>query len=178
MAGDDLPLVATVSDLDDIVDARDALRLIAQLKPQQRLVLLLRAEGHSYKAICELTDRTYTWVICGATCRRPFFSEARALATCRRRGCAAWRGVALTSFSPPSKRPGEAPSLVPRLCPPARWRRGAGIGVTAESRVPETLERVGRGRTRVLPPRSRASRVGSGGRSTLDAGARWPCRGR
>jgi DNA-directed RNA polymerase specialized sigma24 family protein len=25
-------------------------------------VLLLRADGHSYKAICELTGRTYTWV--------------------------------------------------------------------------------------------------------------------
>lgn len=85
IAGDDLPLVATASDLDDIVDARDALRLIAQLKPQQRLVLLLRAEGHSYKAICELTGRTYTWFISGATCRRRVFSEARALATCRRR---------------------------------------------------------------------------------------------
>jgi DNA-directed RNA polymerase specialized sigma24 family protein len=62
IAGDELPLVATVSDFADVVDARDALRLIAQLKPQQRQVLLLRAEGHSYKAICELTGRTYTWV--------------------------------------------------------------------------------------------------------------------
>jgi RNA polymerase sigma factor (sigma-70 family) len=60
--GDELPIVATVSDSADVVDARDALRLLAQLKPQQRQVLLLRAEGHSYKAICELTGRTYTWV--------------------------------------------------------------------------------------------------------------------
>jgi RNA polymerase sigma factor (sigma-70 family) len=60
--GEELPLVASVSDFADVVDARDALRLLAQLKPQQRQVLLLRAEGHSYKAICELTGRTYTWV--------------------------------------------------------------------------------------------------------------------
>ena len=57
------PPVASAGDLADVVEARDALRLIAQLKPQQREVLLLRAEGHSYKAICELTGRTYTWVI-------------------------------------------------------------------------------------------------------------------
>jgi RNA polymerase sigma factor (sigma-70 family) len=62
IAGEELPLVASGSDFADVVDARDALRLIAQLKPQQRQVLLLRAEGHSYKAICELTGRTYTWV--------------------------------------------------------------------------------------------------------------------
>ena len=60
--GEELPLVASVSDFADFVDARDALRLIAQLKPQQRQVLLLRAEGHSYKSICELTGRTFTWV--------------------------------------------------------------------------------------------------------------------
>ncbi len=61
-SGEELPLVASVGDFADVVEARDALRLIAQLKPQQRQVLLLRADGHSYKAICELTGRTYTWV--------------------------------------------------------------------------------------------------------------------
>jgi hypothetical protein len=52
-----------------VVDARDALRLIAQLKPQQRLVLLLRDTGHSYKAICELTGPTYTAVVWGRCVR-------------------------------------------------------------------------------------------------------------
>lgn len=60
--GEERPAVASAGDLADVVEARDALRLIAQLKPQQREVLLLRAEGHSYKAICEFTGRTYTWV--------------------------------------------------------------------------------------------------------------------
>ncbi|MBX5443239.1 MAG: sigma-70 family RNA polymerase sigma factor [Solirubrobacteraceae bacterium] len=62
VAAEDVLVVATVSDLDEFVDAREALELIGQLKPQQRLVLLLRAEGHSYRSICELTGRTYTWV--------------------------------------------------------------------------------------------------------------------
>ncbi len=57
-----ISLVAGVIDFDDLTDARAALASISQLKPQQRLVLLLRAEGHSYKSICELTGRTYTWV--------------------------------------------------------------------------------------------------------------------
>jgi RNA polymerase sigma factor (sigma-70 family) len=55
-------LIATVRELDDSIDARDAVRVIADLKPQQRLVLWLRAEGHSYNSICSLTGRTYTWV--------------------------------------------------------------------------------------------------------------------
>jgi DNA-directed RNA polymerase specialized sigma24 family protein len=59
--GEELPLVATVSDLTS-VDARGALRLLAELRARQRLVPLLRAEGHSCKAICELTGHTYTWV--------------------------------------------------------------------------------------------------------------------
>jgi RNA polymerase sigma factor (sigma-70 family) len=55
-------LVASIVGIDDVVDAREMLGLIAGLKPQQRVVLLLRAEGHSYKSICQLTGRTYTWV--------------------------------------------------------------------------------------------------------------------
>lgn len=55
-------LIATVLEFDDSVDARHALRVMADLKPQQRLVLWLRAEGHSYNSICSLTGRTYTWV--------------------------------------------------------------------------------------------------------------------
>ncbi len=62
MAVEELPPIADATDLAAVIDARDALRLIAQLKPQQRQVLQLRAEGHSYDAICELTGRTYTWV--------------------------------------------------------------------------------------------------------------------
>jgi len=59
---DHTALIATVRELDESIDARDALRVIADLKPQQRLVLWLRAEGHSYNSICSLTGRTYTWV--------------------------------------------------------------------------------------------------------------------
>jgi DNA-directed RNA polymerase specialized sigma24 family protein len=58
----ELAWVVTIAELDEIVAAREALRLIAQLKPQQRQVLSLLAEGHSYKGICELTGHTYTWV--------------------------------------------------------------------------------------------------------------------
>jgi RNA polymerase sigma factor (sigma-70 family) len=52
----------TAAELHEIVAARDTLRLLAHLKPQQRHVLQLQAEGHSYKAICQLTGRSYTWV--------------------------------------------------------------------------------------------------------------------
>ena len=59
---DELPPTGTSGDLIDLVEARDTLRLIGRLKPQQRLVLRLRIEGHSYTAICELTGQSYTWV--------------------------------------------------------------------------------------------------------------------
>lgn len=62
IASEHLPAVATGADIDDLVDARLTLALIPRLKPQQRLVLLLRAEGYSYNSICQLTGRTYTWV--------------------------------------------------------------------------------------------------------------------
>lgn len=49
-------------DLASVLEARRSLRLIAQLKPQQREVLCLRAQGHSYDSICRVTGRSYTWV--------------------------------------------------------------------------------------------------------------------
>jgi DNA-directed RNA polymerase specialized sigma24 family protein len=33
---------------------------LAQLKPHEARALRLKAEGYSYKAICEITDWTYT----------------------------------------------------------------------------------------------------------------------
>jgi RNA polymerase sigma factor (sigma-70 family) len=62
IAHEELPAVGRTVELEEMLDARTVLSLISQLKPQQRLVLLLQAEGHSYKSICELTGRTYTWV--------------------------------------------------------------------------------------------------------------------
>lgn len=44
------------------VEARETLRLIGELRPQQRLALLLRAEGFSYQEIADRTGKTYTWV--------------------------------------------------------------------------------------------------------------------
>lgn len=49
-------------DLDDAIEARRALRLLDWLKPQQRLVLRLRMEGHSYASIQACTGQSYTWV--------------------------------------------------------------------------------------------------------------------
>ena len=48
--------------VDDILEAREALRALERLKPQQRLVLCLQIEGHSYSAISRLTGQSYTWV--------------------------------------------------------------------------------------------------------------------
>jgi RNA polymerase sigma factor (sigma-70 family) len=39
-----------------------AARLLAQLKPQERRALVLRAEGYSYAEICEITGWTHTKV--------------------------------------------------------------------------------------------------------------------
>lgn len=50
------------SDLMAVLEARDILRVMTALKPQQQVVLRLRAEGHSYTDIAEITGRTYTWV--------------------------------------------------------------------------------------------------------------------
>lgn len=54
-----MPAIAT---LQEITEARDALRLLDQLKPQQAQVLRLRIAGLSYREICDQTGRTYTWV--------------------------------------------------------------------------------------------------------------------
>jgi RNA polymerase sigma factor (sigma-70 family) len=59
---EELAWLTITVDQDEVVAARDALRLLGHLKPQQQQVLLLQAQGHSYKAICQLTGRSYTWV--------------------------------------------------------------------------------------------------------------------
>lgn len=41
---------------------RDALRELALLKPQERLAIVLQAEGYSYAEICELCGWSYTKV--------------------------------------------------------------------------------------------------------------------
>ena len=46
----------------DAVVAKQERRLIARLKPQQRLVLLLRGKGYSYAQIQAATGKSYTWV--------------------------------------------------------------------------------------------------------------------
>jgi RNA polymerase sigma factor (sigma-70 family) len=58
-AGDE-PMIET-DGLDAVVAKQEA-RLIARLKPQQRLVLLLRGEGYSYSQIQTATGKSYTWV--------------------------------------------------------------------------------------------------------------------
>jgi RNA polymerase sigma factor (sigma-70 family) len=44
------------------LEAREALRALRALKPQQCEALALRAAGYRYEEIVELTGRTYTWV--------------------------------------------------------------------------------------------------------------------
>lgn len=65
------------------VEARETLRLLAGLKPQQRQVLQLIAAGCSYQEICELTGHTYTNVISGRACRDRGVER-----------CSGWRHVA------------------------------------------------------------------------------------
>lgn len=57
-----LPEPTTSAVVEDPIAAKDALRLLDQLKPPQREVLLLLAEGYSYKEVAAITGRTYTWV--------------------------------------------------------------------------------------------------------------------
>lgn len=63
-AGDE-PLFYAVSEASDPqaqVEARDEVALLAQLKPQQQVTLGLLGQGYSYREICEITGKTYTWV--------------------------------------------------------------------------------------------------------------------
>lgn len=56
------PEPSSAEDLLDQVDGRDRLRLLAELKPSQRRVLTLRAQGFSYAEIAELLGVSYTHV--------------------------------------------------------------------------------------------------------------------
>ncbi len=57
-----LPEPGDLCAIEDPIAAKDALQLLARLKPQQREVLGLLAEGYSYKETCAITGHTYTWV--------------------------------------------------------------------------------------------------------------------
>jgi RNA polymerase sigma factor (sigma-70 family) len=59
---EDLPPVVGARPPEEEVEAKDKLRLVRKLKPQQRLALLMKAEGFKYDEICRLTGKTYTWV--------------------------------------------------------------------------------------------------------------------
>ncbi len=43
------------------LEAREMLELIAELGANQRRALSLRAAGYSYRELCDLTGKTYTW---------------------------------------------------------------------------------------------------------------------
>ncbi|MGH2763227.1 MAG: RNA polymerase sigma factor [Thermoleophilaceae bacterium] len=45
-----------------VLDAHEAIRLVGQLTPNQRLAMSLRVAGYSYRELADLTGQTYTWV--------------------------------------------------------------------------------------------------------------------
>lgn len=55
-------LVGAGRDPVEVLCERDQLQLLDRLAAAQRLTLGLFARGHSYREICELTGRSYTWV--------------------------------------------------------------------------------------------------------------------
>jgi RNA polymerase sigma-70 factor, ECF subfamily len=58
----ELPLAyACDGDPEAAYEARERLRLLARLGPNQRIAVGLRAGGFSYDEIAELTGKTYTW---------------------------------------------------------------------------------------------------------------------
>lgn len=59
---DELWVRGQAEDLEAHVDAQRGVEFLGTLKPQQRVVLHLRAKGYSYDEICEITGQTYTWV--------------------------------------------------------------------------------------------------------------------
>jgi DNA-directed RNA polymerase specialized sigma24 family protein len=68
--GDWQDITADPRSLDDSVQAREALRILAALPERQRNDLTLVVAGHSYNEIAELTGpRTYTNVILSWRCR-------------------------------------------------------------------------------------------------------------
>jgi DNA-directed RNA polymerase specialized sigma24 family protein len=63
-------VVADRHSIDDALEAREALRLLAELPERQREDLALLVAGYSYHEICQLTGgRTYANVISGGACR-------------------------------------------------------------------------------------------------------------
>lgn len=59
---EELPRTASSEGPEAQVEARETLRVVRDLRPQQRVVLLLQAQGYSYKEIVARTGKTYTWV--------------------------------------------------------------------------------------------------------------------
>jgi RNA polymerase sigma factor (sigma-70 family) len=56
------PTAATHDQAERYEDLRQGAEALAQLKPQEIRALLLRAEGYSYREICQITSWTYTKV--------------------------------------------------------------------------------------------------------------------
>jgi DNA-directed RNA polymerase specialized sigma24 family protein len=64
-------VIADSFSIDDILEAREALEILARLADRQRADLGLLVAGFSYVEIAELTSgRTYTNVISGSRCRQ------------------------------------------------------------------------------------------------------------
>jgi RNA polymerase sigma factor (sigma-70 family) len=57
-----LPPTAAPGSVEAVAEARETVVALRRLKPQQRLVLTLKAQGYSYNEIAALTGKTYTWV--------------------------------------------------------------------------------------------------------------------
>jgi DNA-directed RNA polymerase specialized sigma24 family protein len=64
-------------------EAREALRVLARLKPRQRRAPELKLAGLSYREICAELGVTYTWVISRPSALAWPSWCARAAATCR-----------------------------------------------------------------------------------------------
>jgi DNA-directed RNA polymerase specialized sigma24 family protein len=54
--------LATANALDDELEAREVVRRVNELRPQQRIALTCRLLGLSYKEAQQATGHTYTWV--------------------------------------------------------------------------------------------------------------------
>ena len=77
-----VPAVATHDQAERYERLRLGAEALRRLKPQEVRCLLLRAEGHSYKQICEITGWTYTKVNrCLSEGRRAFFERLAGIET-------------------------------------------------------------------------------------------------
>jgi RNA polymerase sigma factor (sigma-70 family) len=65
------PHAVTHDQAERLEQLRQGAEALGELKPQEVRALLLKAEGYSYKEICELTGWSYTKVDCPVSTRRP-----------------------------------------------------------------------------------------------------------